>query len=280
MKFYKCHGAGNDFVIIDSDPSLKNVKLGEFAKALCDRRHGIGGNGLLILEESQRADVRMRIFNPDGSEAEMCGNGIRCFAKYAYDKGVVKHKDMEIETLAGVKRVSLLDDNIVEVELGRPEFERKRIPAIGDGKFLEEQLEGLTVSAVNLGVPHAVVFAGELDSIDVYNLGRKIRTSQVFPKGANVNFLESTGENTFRIRTYERGVEDETYACGTGISASAAVAVALGRADPNEPITIEACGGRFSVKVNVEDGEITGVRLRGPVSFVFEGEVELEDLLR
>ncbi|MEE9593862.1 MAG: diaminopimelate epimerase [Candidatus Hydrothermarchaeales archaeon] len=280
MKFYKYHGAGNDFIIIDSDPSWANVNLGEMTRTLCDRRYGIGGDGLLLLEASQKADVRMRIFNPDGSEAEMCGNGIRCFAKYAHDKGVIRNTNMDIETLAGVKRVSLLDDDIVEVEMGRPEFEREKIPATGQGKFLEEQLEGLTVSAVNLGVPHAVVFAVDLDSVDVNTLGLKIRTSEVFPKGVNVNFLEISGENTLRIRTYERGVEDETYACGTGVCAAAAVAVALGKADPNKPIIIEARGGILNVKVYLEDGRITGVKLMGSVSFVFEGEIELENMLR
>jgi len=278
MQFYKCHGAGNDFVIIDSDTSLEGVDLSKLAKAVCHRRYGIGGDGLLILEKSRSANAKMRIFNPDGSEAEMCGNGIRCFAKYAFDKGVVTEKIMDIETLAGIKTVSILDDN-VEVDMGRPMFERKDIPAKGNGRFLEEKLEGEEVSAVNLGVPHAVVFTDDLDSVDVKNLGRIIRISDVFPKGANVNFLEPAGENTFRIRTYERGVEDETLACGTGISASAAVAVTLNKADPSKNITLEARGGALNVKVIVEDGDITGVKLIGPVSFVFEGEVKVENLL-
>lgn len=233
----------------------------------------------MILGESNVADMKMRIFNPDGSEAEMCGNGIRCFAKYAHDKGLIKKKHMKIETLAGIKRVSILKDEIVEVELGRPRFERNEIPAIGTGKFLEEEVEGLTVSAVNLGVPHAVVFTQELDDVDVYHLGRKIRESKVFLNGANVNFLEDIGKNAFRIRTYERGIEDETYACGTGVCASAAVAVALGKADTSGPIAIEARGGDFSVRITESDGEIKGVRLRGPVSFVFEGQVEVKNLL-
>ncbi len=277
MKFYKYHGAGNDFVIIDA--ALKNTDPASLAKALCDRRYGVGGDGLLLLERSKVADARMRMFNPDGSEAEMCGNGIRCLAWHAYDTGFVKKRDMRIETLAGIKKVSVLDDGEVEVELGRPEFDRKKIPAVGSGRFMEEPLEGARVSAVNMGVPHAIVFTENLDSIDVKELGRKIRNSKAFPRGTNVDFLEEAGENRLRIRTYERGVEDETLACGTGVSASAVVAVALAKADPSKPITVEARGGVLTVSVGVEKGEITSVKLRGPVAFVFDGEVEPENLM-
>lgn len=279
MRFYKYHGAGNDFIIIDSSPKLEKMNLGKLARVICDRRYGVGGDGLLVLEKSKEADARMRIFNPDGSEAEMCGNGIRCLARHAFDSGLVKKKNMRISTLAGVKRVTMLDGE-VEVDLGKPEFEKEKIPAIGSGKFLEETIEGFVVSAVNMGVPHAVVFIEKLDSVDVNKVGKKIRTNKAFPRGTNVDFLEAAGKNRLRIRTYERGIENETLACGTGVSASAALAVALGKADPNKSIIVEATGGRFYVNVKVEDGEITSVTLRGPISFVFEGEAKLENLLR
>ncbi|MEE9610098.1 MAG: diaminopimelate epimerase [Desulfatiglandales bacterium] len=279
MEFSKYHGAGNDFIVIHPTSVPIGVDLVALSRAICNRRYGIGADGVLISEESQIADAKMRILNPDGSEAEMCGNGIRCFAKYAYDNGIVRTKEMNIETLAGVKNVKILEGEMVLVEMGEPLFDREDIPANGEGKFIEHPLEGLTVSALNMGVPHAIVFSEDLSSVDVKKLGKTIRLNETFPKGINVDFAAQIGKNTFKVRTYERGVEDETNACGTGVAASVALAVVLGKAKANEPISVDTKGGSYNVWVKTEGDKITQVTLGGPVAHVFDGKVDLGNLV-
>ncbi len=276
MQFYKYQGAGNDFILIEADESAPKDRAA-LARKLCDRRYGVGGDGVLFLEKSRAADVRMRIFNPDGSEAEMCGNGIRCLAKHAFQRGMTLSEEISIETLAGVKVVSRIRESqgkeMFRVDLGKPELDRTKIPAEGKGRLLKERIGGCKVSALNLGVPHAVVFVEDIDEVDVAEAGRKIRRSKVFPKGVNVNFVHKAGENSFRVRTYERGVEDETAACGTGIAGSAVMAVVLGLADAENPIEVIARGGRLLVEVVRRGGEIEDVFLIGPAEFVFKGEM-------
>ncbi len=283
MRFYKYHGAGNDFVLVENlNGEIEEEAKPELARTLCHRHFGVGGDGLLLVERSSKADARFRYFNSDGSEAEMCGNGMRCFAKHLYDFGIVRKERMRIETLAGVigVRVFQKDGTVeeVEVELGAPRLARKEIPALGEGRFLGQRLriagEELEVSAVNTGVPHAVVMVHDLEGVDVLRLGRALRFHKVFPQGANVNFLEKLGENVFAVRTYERGVEGETLACGTGIAACAAVAVLLGEASPEKPVEIRARGGTLYVKAEVRDGEMVNLRMRGPARRVFRGETE------
>ena len=283
MRFYKYHGAGNDFVLVENlNGEVEEETKPELARVLCDRHFGVGGDGLLIVERSSRADARFRYFNSDGSEAEMCGNGMRCFAKHLYDFGIVKKEEMRIETLAGVINVRVFPRNgvvgEVEVELGAPRLLRKEIPAKGEGLFLRQRLraagEELEVSAVNTGVPHAVVFVEDIDKVDVLRLGRALRFHEVFPQGANVNFVEKLGKNIFAVRTYERGVEGETLACGTGIAACGAVAVLLGEASPEREVEIRARGGTLFIKAEVRDGEVVNLRMRGPAKRVFRGETE------
>lgn len=277
MKFFKYHGAGNDFILIDNlRDEIPEKNKPSLAEKLCHRRFGIGGDGLVLVEGSSVADVKMRIFNPDGSEPEMCGNAIRCLAKYVYDKGVVRKEEIAVETLAGVKEVeATLEDGevaYVKVDIGAPIFEREEIPAVGRGRLLREKVkteEGeVEISAVNTGVPHAVVFVEDVEEADVIGMGRAIRYSEIFPEGANVNFVQRLGENVFKVRTYERGVEDETLACGTGIVACGAVAVELGEAEAGRPMEIRARGGK--IYIEVEEGRMS---LKGPVEFVFEGDV-------
>ncbi|MFH1774467.1 MAG: diaminopimelate epimerase [Methanobacteriota archaeon] len=269
MKFYKYHGAGNDFIIIDNlkggVPERKKSKL---ASKLCDRKFGVGGDGLIFVENSKVADARMRIFNPDGSEAEMCGNGIRCFAKHVYEKGIVRKKEVSIETLAGIKKVKLTIESskvtYVRVELGKPLLKTLNQKI----KINDRELE---VSILEVGVPHVVVFVEDVDAVDVQSTGRAVRHHRQFPNGTNVDFLQEAGKNVFKVRTYERGVEDETLACGTGVSACGAVAAILGRADASKPIEIRARGGTLFVELEKENGE-TKIYLNGPAKFVFEGE--------
>ena len=178
LKFYKYHGAGNDFIIIENlREEIKEEEKSSLAKKLCHRRFGIGGDGLIFAEPSSKADIKMRIFNPDGSEAEMCGNGIRCLAKYA-SNFLLNKKLIKIETLAGVKEVEITKNqgkvSYVRVAMGNPKFDRKEVIAVGEGKLLKEKLEGLEINAVNIGVPHVVIFVEDVEKNDVETLGRKI----------------------------------------------------------------------------------------------------------
>jgi diaminopimelate epimerase len=223
----------------------------------------------------------MRIFNPDGSEPEMCGNGIRCVAKYVYDN-IIKKDEIAIETLAGVKNVRLYKEKettYVRVNMGRPLFERKDIPATGEDRLLREKIEvdgrEFEIYAVNTGVPHVIIFVEDIKRTDVINIGRAVRNHSLFPEGTNVNFLEIVRANLFKIRTYERGVEDETLACGTGITAAGVIGVIAGEADPEEPIEIVAKGGTVYIEAEMKDTEIETAFMRGPVEFVFEGEIDV-----
>jgi diaminopimelate epimerase len=282
MRFYKYHGTGNDFVLIDNrGGEIPEDGKPDLAKKLCDRRSGIGGDGLILVETSGKADAKMRIFNPDGTEPEMCGNGIRCIAKYVHDN-VTKKDELAIETLAGTKEVRLSKENritYVRVNMGKPLFERKDIPATGEGRLLGEKLEvndkELEIYAVNTGVPHVVIFVDDIRKADVINTGRTVRNSPLFPEGTNVNFLEIVCANLFKIRTYERGVEDETLACGTGITAAGVICVMKGEADPEDSIEIIAKGGTVYVEVEVKGIEIETAFLRGPAEFVFEDEIDV-----
>lgn len=282
MRFYKYHGAGNDFVLIDNRRGeILEERKHDLARQLCNRRFGIGGDGLILVESSSKADVKMRIFNPDGSEPQMCGNGIRCIAKHVYDSGT-KKDEIAIETLAGIKNVRLSKEGettYVRVNMGKPLFERKDIPATGEGRLLKEKLEvngeEVEIYAVNTGVPHVVIFVEDVEEVDVTNIGRTVRNNAIFPEGTNVNFLEIAGANLFKIRTYERGVENETLACGTGITASGMIGVIAGEADPEESIEIIARGGTVYVEVEMEGAEIETAFMNGPAEFVFKGEIDV-----
>jgi diaminopimelate epimerase len=285
MRFSKYHGAGNDFIVVDNrSADLPEGEKAGIARAYCRRQLGIGADGLILVESSDKAQVLMRIFNPDGSEPAMCGNGVRCFAKYVYDKGIVESTYMSVETMAGVLGINVTVEGgevtYVKVDMGKPVFERSGVPAEGEGELINETIEAygkeVTISAVNTGVPHVVIFVENLEVVDVNGIGSAIRFNKdLFPQGANVNFLQRTGDNTYRVRTYERGVEDETLACGTGVTACGVVAVVLGEADPAKPIKIKALGGTIYIEVERDGDAITTAYMNGPVAYVFEGEVPL-----
>jgi len=215
INFTKMVASGNDFIILKSLDS-RAFGLRELAIKICDRKYGVGADGMLLLEKSKRADIRMRIFNADGSEAEMCGNGARCAALYANSQLPTPNSQLEIETKAGIIAAKVQGDN-VKIKLTEPKDLKLNIPIKVNSRLLR-------VNFINTGVPHAVIFSEGLDEIDVFNLGRAIRFHQKFsPAGANVDFVEVLGTNSLAIRTYERGVEDETLACGTGSVAAALI---------------------------------------------------------
>ncbi|MDO9096786.1 MAG: diaminopimelate epimerase [Candidatus Methanoperedens sp.] len=265
MHFTKLHGNGNDFILIDEYKGEIVPEKSGFARKYCDRRFGIGGDGVLYLGSSDKADLGMRIFNSDGTEAEMCGNGVRCLVKYALDEGYIKEK-ASVETLAGILPVNsrIEDKTWITVNMGMPVFAREKIPAKGTGEFLNVHLHGYNVSAVNTGVPHAVIFVDDLDNPELMLAAPKIRYDPVFPKGTNVNFAAVNTNEEISVRTYERGVEAETLSCGTGAVACAAIAHRLGKT-----------GNR--VKVNTKGGELRitlakeGAFMEGTAERVFEG---------
>jgi len=208
IKFSKMVASGNDFVVVDSLSGKLNLK--KIAIAICNRKFGIGADGLLVLEKSKVANVKMRIFNADGSEAEMCGNGARCTAYY-----IGKNKP-DLETKAGIIQ-SFVGKSSVRIRLTDPKDLKLDIPLVLRSR-------NLRVNFINTGVPHTVIFVNDIDNINVASIGRDVRFHKEFsPLGTNVNFVEVLNKNSIRVRTYERGVEDETLACGTGSSASALI---------------------------------------------------------
>lgn len=217
VKFAKYHGCGNDFIIIDDAPTLEYSKL---AKALCNRVLGIGADGLIAVKKDP---LTMIFYNADGSEGTMCGNGIRCFAKYCLDHGIISGNFYEIVTPAGLYRVENLGHDRFRVKMGKPDFStvtlkmNTKLPV-----FWKQQLHGIEVTAVYTGTVHAVVYVSELESVLTGNLGALISNDPVFADRANVNFVQILDEKNFRVRTYERGV-GWTFACGTGATASYAV---------------------------------------------------------
>lgn len=263
VPFVKMGGAYNDFVVVDN--RRRAVKgAAAFARKICDRKKGVGADGLLLLENSKKCDVRMRILNSDGSEAEMCGNGIRCVAKFAHDKGVVP-REFSIETLAGTIRAEMKGKDVVKARLANPtNFKEGLRLSVGNA-----MLKG---HFINTGVPHTVIFTKTLEAYDVDGLGRAVRRHRHFaPKGTNVNFV-SVGPREITVRTYERGVEGETLACGTGSTASALVAAAL--KGFKSPVTVNTRGGE-KLKVYFTDkgaGRFQDVYLEGRVNTIFKGE--------
>ena len=270
IRFWKMSGSGNDFLVIDRrNPSLIEDPS-HFTQKVCRRKVSVGADGVLFLEESKRADFKMRIINADGSEAEMCGNGARCIARFAYLQGIAG-KTMTFETLAGIMRAEINRER-VKIKMSEPK------DLILHRKILVDGKEHLAHS-VNSGVPHAVLLYQNLAEAPVLDLGRKIRLHEAFsPAGTNVNFIEVTDSHHISIRTYERGVEDETLACGTGAVASALASSALGLVD--SPVFLRTRGGEVLVIHFQRDGlKFSEVFMEGNTAIACEGELWEEALL-
>lgn len=276
LKFWKMHGLGNDYIVVDNrDETIEEKSLGSLAKRLCKRRFSVGADGLLIISESSVADAKMRIFNADGSEAEMCGNGIRCFAKYCYENGIVRKKEMKVETLAGVKALRLNIGNCevkdVQVNMGRAIFEREKIPMVGEGKFIDGDLkvdeQTFKATCLSVGNPHCVIFVDGVEEFPLEAFGPKIENHRMFPRRVNVEFVQVFNKYELKVRVWERGV-GETLACGTGACASAVAAKVLGKAG-NECI-VHLLGGDLSIEYDDE------IHMTGPAEKVYTGEICLE----
>lgn len=281
IDFWKMHGLGNDYILVDGwRHRIPEEMLNDYAKLLCRRRFSVGADGLILAEppRSEKAQVRMRIFNADGSEAEMCGNGIRCLAKFVYEKGIVKDRTLNVETLAGLKKVELKVKGGriagVKVDMGVPSFNREDLPMLGaeGGPFIDEELEvsssRFKASCVSIGNPHCVIFVEDVDGFPVEKWGPLIERHRLFPKRVNVEFAELLKDGKVKVRTWERGC-GETLACGTGACAVAAVANRLGLAGDTVEVVLK--GG--ALRVTVEGDRLI---MEGPAVKVYEGAISDE----
>jgi diaminopimelate epimerase len=279
LRFTKMNGAGNDFILFDNRTGDVDLDRKQIAQ-LCDRHRGIGADGILLLEKpTNHADFRMRYFNADGGEAEMCGNGARCFARFANKVGGEKAK-ISFETPAGVISAELKDD-LVTLRMTEPTDLRLNVELPVEAaprRFSQDQsatVASRSLHFINSGVPHVVIPVAKIEDAEVRREGAAIRYHKMFsPNGTNVNFIEKRGPNKIAIRTYERGVEDETLACGTGIVASALIFAASEKS--SGPITVLARGGdELEVGFEKFEGGFRNVTLTGPAEFVFEGTIEV-----
>lgn len=263
FEFTKMVASGNDFIVI-KEPLKLPVSLKEFTKKVCDRKFGIGADGLLVVEKSRSADAKMRIFNADGSEAEMCGNGARCFAYFLAALRKPHAANLKFETKAGIINAEVNKES-VKIKLTEPHSLKFNISILINGRRMK-------VNLINTGVPHTVVFVDGLENIDVFGLGKQIRRhKQFFPAGTNVNFVEVSGNNSIKIRTYERGVEDETLACGTGSVASALITSCLVASCGK--INVHTQGGEvLKVYFDKVDNKFNNIWLEGTASIVYKGE--------
>lgn len=262
MRFTKMQGLGNDYIYLNCMTEVPH-DLPELARRLSDRHFGVGGDGLICIFPSVLADFRMDMYNADGSRGEMCGNGIRCVGKYVYEKGLTLKETVSIETLAGIKTLSLHVENgkvtAVTVDMGEPE--------VMDALKITVKGKDYTVIPVSMGNPHAVLFTHNIDDWDLPTVGPGFEHQEVFPNRVNTEFVEQADEGTLRMRVWERG-SGETLACGTGACAVLAAAYATGRG--GREAKIELRGGALFVRLAEEDGHIY---MTGPAVTVFEGEI-------
>lgn len=265
------HGLGNDYIVIDNrHEKIGDQKAAELAKKLCTRRFSVGADGLLLVCNSKAADTKMRIFNSDGSEAEMCGNGIRCFSKYCYEAGVVKKTEFQVETLSGVKHIwlTLKGDEVatIKVDMGAPNWESKSLPMAGEGTCINSSLvvdeETYNVTALSMGNPHCVIFVENVDETPVEYVGPMVENHEAFPNRTNVGFVEIVSKNELKVRVWERGC-GETLACGTGTCAAVAAANRLAKV--GNKVTVHVKGGDLQVEVG------KSLFLIGPAEKVYQG---------
>ncbi len=274
IAFVKMQGIGNDFVMVDAlQHPLGDTDLPTLARAMNDRKFGIGGDGLILLERGDKAAFRMRMFNPDGSESEMCGNGIRCFAKLAHDHGHSDSETIEVETGAGLLKLTLEPDGQVRVDMGLARFKRGEIGMSGsaDDQFVDVPLlasvPGLIGTAVSMGNPHLVIFVPDAKAIELERVGPELERYTEFPNRVNAHFVQVLDRSTLLQRTWERGA-GATLACGTGACASAAAAWLTGRAESTSRVHLP--GGVLQIEIQPDHR----VFMTGPAEVVFEGVYE------
>lgn len=266
MKFTKMHGIGNDYVYVNCfEEQVENPS--EAAKLVSDRHFGIGSDGLILICPSEVADCRMRMFNEDGSEGKMCGNGIRCVGKYAYDHGIVNSKRISVETLGGIKYLDMTveDGKVVaaRVDMGVPEL-TSELPEkiVVDGKELE-------FTGISVGNPHAVYYVDDVASLDLEKIGPSFENHKRFPDRVNSEFIQLVDRKHLKMRVWERG-SGETMACGTGATASAVASMMLGLTD--DTVEVQLLGGNLEIHWDRQSGHVF---MTGPAAEVFHGEIEI-----
>lgn len=272
IHFWKYQGLGNDFILLeDFDESLPSDT--EFVRRACDRSFGIGADGILYVSSSKKGDVRMRVMNADGTEAEMCGNGIRCVAKHLYDTGRVRNDTISIETLAGVLSVVVTAEEdkavMLKVNMGAPILDGRKIPIDYDGEFINGVLKvggrKISATAISMGNPHLVTF-DPLKTDEIERLGPELESHPFFPRRTNVEFV-SVEDGTLSVRVYERGA-GWTMACGTGACASVVAAAINGIVPFDHPVEVKLPGGKLEITVS---RDLSQVQMSGPAELVFEG---------
>lgn len=277
MKFTKMQGLGNDYIYVDCTHTVIN-NIADIARRVSDRHFGIGSDGLVLIMKSDVADFRMRMFNSDGSEAEMCGNAIRCVGKYVYDNKMIDKNKITIETLAGIKILDLRIENeevvLARVDMGEPILIPKDIPVdSGKDRFISEPVEigGKTynVTAVSMGNPHAISYVNDVTNFPLFEVGPKMETHKLFPRKVNAEFVQVVDRSTLKMRVWERGA-GETLACGTGACAVLVASVLNGVSD--RIATIKLLGGDLLIEWSEKDNH---VYMTGPAVKVFEGEIEV-----
>ena len=283
INFTKMEGLGNDYVYINcTKHDISNAS--QLAKIISDRHFGIGSDGLILIKNSKKADFRMQMFNSDGTEAEMCGNGIRCVGKYVFDKGLTDKTTLKIETLAGIKKLKLNVENgkvkTVKVDMGEPILENNLIP-IKDGKIYKSkdeiqfykvniEIDGdlKELTCISMGNPHSIVFTKDIERLNIEKYGPIIEVDSHFPNKVNVEFIEIIDKHNIKMRVWERGT-GETLACGTGACASVVASVLNEYTERN--VTVELLGGKLDIEWNKEDNH---VYMTGPAKIVFEGQLD------
>lgn len=276
--FTKMQGIGNDYIYFDCfKQEIDNPS--ELAVKLSDRHFGIGGDGIVLICPSKVADAKMRMFNLDGSEGKMCGNAIRCVGKYLFDNAMVDKKEISIETLSGIKYLTLYEGENgkivkVKVDMGQAELEAEKIPVtLKKGKIISEKAmignKEEVITCVSMGNPHCVVFVDSVDGLDLEKIGPVFENAEIFPDRINTEFIEVLSRNKLKMRVWERG-SGETLACGTGACASAVAAVLNGYADMGKDITVSLIGGDLTINYTNKS-----VMMTGEAAVVFSGEVEI-----
>ena len=276
MKFWKLHGIGNDFIAIDGRfDGIESSEYSNLAQTVCHRRFSVGADGLLVVKNSDKADIEMVYYNADGSRAAMCGNGLRCFVKFVYDNNIIKKEEFDVYTLDAIKKINInaIDGNInsINVNMGQGSFLSKDVPVKSDKeKFINETITVLdkefVVSSMLMGVPHTIILVDELDLDVVCKYGREIEKNNIFPEGTNVNFVKIEDKRNIVVRTWERGC-GYTFGCGTGMTASAIICNYLGKVDSSVDVASE--GG----KVTIDIGET--IYMIGPAVKICEGNLEV-----
>ena len=278
LKFTKMHGCGNDYVYINcfnqevADPNTLSIELSH-------RRFGIGGDGVILICPSDKADAKMRMFNADGSEGKMCGNGIRCVGRYLFDNNMVSGDTLTVETLSVIKTITAYRNSNGEIELlgvdmGKAELTPENIPVSlsGDSIIAHKASFGgrdYDITCVSMGNPHCIVFVDNTDNIDIEKIGPNFEHNDIFPEGVNTEFIKVIDKNTLQMRVWERG-SGETWACGTGACASVVAAVLNGHCEKGADVTVKLKGG--DLVINYTDERVF---MKGPATKVFDGEVEI-----